>query len=538
MIPFLIILTLLFPFLYKYSFVITNQFTQIPIILSFMKPDYLSNDWYVLVNRTFGPRTIFAWYMAQTAKIFSLPLTFFLHYLLYIFIINLATYELTYLVFKRKFIALSTTVCILFGTTISLGGNMLVTQDFVAPQLPLALSLLAIVFLLQKNYLSSALLFSLASYFHPLIGFESAFLFFFIYLMIIILSKQSISKFVKKGLIPYLVLTSPAIYLYFSEGIKTQIDESTKIAILAYMRNPHHYLASSFSVSSYLSFFLLLILFVTFSYFLRNIISKPLSKFFSLSFAVVIFACFLGYITTEIIPFYQLAVLQPFRLTLYIYWIAAIIIFGGLFYLASVKKHLSPLLIIPIFLSNPDYFFSFSKIKFIATFVGLSIIVFYKLIPRQILLILLLIFFSLGRFHNKFNFSSYINFSSDETKVAIWAEKNTPTDSIFLVPPDFESFRLISNRAIVADWKSFPFQENAMLEWANRMCDLANKQNCIYKKMTYDDVVSGYHKHTRELFMELSKKYGFSYVVSDKEIAGLEKIYSNNFNIYLITNKK
>ncbi len=177
----LALLVLLFPFLYRYSFVITNQFSQIPIILSFMNPNYLSNDWYVYVNREFGPRTIFTWYLAQTAKIFSLPLTFFLHYFLYVFLITFATYRLTYQVFKRKYTALATTICILFGSTISLGGNILVTQDFAAPQIPLGLSLLAIVLLLEKKYLFSAVLFSLASYLHPLIGFESAFLFFLIF---------------------------------------------------------------------------------------------------------------------------------------------------------------------------------------------------------------------------------------------------------------------------------------------------------------------------------------------------------------------
>jgi hypothetical protein len=530
----LLILALVFPFLYKYSFVTTNQFTQIPIILSFMDRNYLINDWYVTVSKAFGPRTIFAWYMAQTAKISSLPITFFLHYLLYIFLIIMATYKLTYLVFKRKFIALATTVCVLFGTTISLGGNILVTQDFVAPQLPLALSLLAVVLLLEKKYLFSGFLFSLASYFHPLIGFESASLFFFIYLTVIILSKQSITEFVKKGLIPYLVLTSPAIYLYFSEGMKTQIDGPTKISILAFMRSPHHFLASSFSLYSYLSFFFLLILFVIFVYFLRNVISKPLSKFFSFSFIAIIFACFLGYITTEITPFYLIAVLQPFRLTLYMYWIAAVVIFGIIFYLSDKHRLFYLLLFIPIFLTNPDYFSSIGKVKLITIFIGLLIIIFYKVIPKKLFIIFLLVFFSLERFHDKFNFSSYVNIQTDETKIAEWVKFNTPSDAILLTPPEFEKFRLVANRAIVADWKALPFQEESLSEWAKRMCDIGNIKNCNYQKTKVNQIIAGYRTLSREDILNLANKYQFDYMISEVDYPSFNKIYRNRFRIYKI----
>ncbi len=530
----LALLVLLFPFLYRYSFVITNQFSQIPIILSFMNPNYLSNDWYVYVNREFGPRTIFTWYLAQTAKIFSLPLTFFLHYFLYVFLITFATYRLTYQVFKRKYTALATTICILFGSTISLGGNILVTQDFAAPQIPLGLSLLAIVLLLEKKYLFSAVLFSLASYLHPLIGFESAFLFFLIYSVLTISSKQQISIFIRRGLIPYLILTIPAIYLYFSTGLKTQIDNSIKIAVLAFMRNPHHYLASTFPLSSYLYFFLFLLLFAIFSYLLKKIITKKLNKFFFLSVAMIIFICFLGYITTEIIPVYRFVVLQPFRLTLYIYWITAIVVFGGMFYLVSEKKFSSFLLLIPIFLTNINFFSPFGKLKMILIIFGVSLVILYNLIPRKLFLFSLVLFFALSRFHYNFNFSSFYLYPSEVTKIAQWAKENTPEKAIFLVPPEFESFRLIANRAIVADWKAFPFQEKAMLEWAKRMCDIGNIKNCDFKNIKENQVSTGYRTLSEKDILNLASKYQFDYLISEVNYLSFNKIYSNRFHIYKI----
>jgi len=530
----LVILTIVFPFLYKYSFVTTNQFTQIPIILSFMDRNYLINDWYVTVNKAFGPRTIFAWYLAQIAKIFSLPLIFFLHYLLYIFLIIIATYRLTYLIFKRKYTALATTICIIFGTTISLGGNILITQDFSAPQLPLGLSLLAIVFLLEKKYLSSAFLFSLTSCLHPLIGFESAFIFFSIYFILTVFSKQKVSIIIKKGLMPYLLLTLPAIYLYFSNGLKTQIDNSIKIAILAFMRNPHHYLASVFPLSSYLYFLFSLVLLLIFSRLLKKIISKNLSKFFFLSVTVIVIFCFLGFITTEIIPFYEFVVLQPFRLTIYIYWVTAIVVFGGAFYLVSEKKFSPFLLLIPIFLTDINFFSSFSKLKTILVLLGVCVLIFYKLIPRKIFLLFLILFFTLSRFHYKFNFSSFYLYPSEITMVGQWVRENTPKEAVFLVPPEFESFRLVANRAIVADWKAFPFQEKAMLEWAERMCDIGNIKNCNYKNIKENQIIAGYRTLSREDILNLADKYKFDYMISEVDYPSFNKIYNNRFRVYKI----
>ncbi|EKE21501.1 MAG: hypothetical protein ACD_7C00210G0001 [uncultured bacterium] len=538
MILILIALTLTFPILYKYSFVITNQFSQIPLILSFMDKNYLINDWYVSVNRSFGPRTVFAWYMTQTAKMSSLPVTFLLHYLLYIFLVTLATYKLTFIVFKQKYISLTTTICILFGTTISLGGNILITQDFVAPQLPLGLSLLAIVFLLEKKYLLASIVFSVTSYLHPLIGFESALLFIFITMIGFYLSRKSIKQLTIYGLLPYLFFSLPAIILYLKEGTASSVSSLTKIAIHAFMRNPHHYIASSFPLSHYLQFFIMLTLFTTSLLILNKFIIRFIRNFFGVSILLILLICFMGFVGTEIFPFYPLVILQTFRLTLYIYWMAAIVVIGGIFFIAAKNSRFLPLIFIPVFLTNPSYFSSFNKVKILSTIIGFFLIVFYKKIPKYIFIFLLIIFFALGKYHDKFNFSSYYTHPTTEIEIANWTRNHTPLDSIFLIPPEFESFRLVANRAVVADWKSFPFQEKGMLEWANRMCNLANKQNCIYKKITYNNIASGYRENTKESLMELSKKYGFSYVISDKEIIGLEKIYGNKFNIYLIPNKK
>ena len=533
MVVILLTLVLLFPFLYKYSFVITNQFSQIPIILSFMDVNYLPNDWYVSVSRTFGPRTIFAWYMAQTAKIFTLPVTSFLHYLLYIFLIIYSSYKLAYLIFKNKFIALTTTIAILFGTSITLGGNMLVTADLSAPQLPLAITLLGIVWLIEGKYLSSTLLFTLASYFHPLIGFESTGLFFGAFFFANLLQKKTILLFIKRAILPYFLLTIPAIILYLKEFGNKSINAIDKINILAFMRNPHHYVASTFSFSSFIQFFILLFTFLIFLFlWKRKFFKNEIFRFILIITIVILLSSIGGFIATEVIRFYPLVVLQAFRLTIYLYWLAAIIIIGSSLSLAiKYKSKYSFLFLLPLFTANAQILKPTGKTDFLALLVAVFSIIFFQKVSKKYFIFALILFFSLLRFHYKFSFSSYISFPTEETTIALWAKKNTPTDALFLIPPEFEKFRLIAKRAVIADWKSFPFQEEAMFEWANRMCEIGNIQPCMYKNTSRESVIAGYRTHTQKSLTPLIYKHHFGYIVTNQPLP-LKKIYSDRFFIY------
>ena len=117
--------------------------------------------------------------MAFWAKFFGLPLTYFLNYIFYIFLISLATYKLTKLIFRNKYAAFLSTITILFSKSITLGGNILVTKDFSAPQLPLGLSLLGIVFLLENNVFWAVICLTISSYLHPLVGIVGTLIIFF-----------------------------------------------------------------------------------------------------------------------------------------------------------------------------------------------------------------------------------------------------------------------------------------------------------------------------------------------------------------------
>src|SRR3989344_8602373 len=166
----LLIISILFPFLYGYSFVITNQYTQIPIVLSYMNREYLLNDWYVGVSKDFGPRTFFALYTSLWGNLAGLPLTYILHYILSTFLILYATFRLNRFIFKNQIASLLSSITIIFSATYGIGGNLLITKDFPVTQLAIGLSLMGISLVIERKNLPAAVLFIISAYLHPLIG--------------------------------------------------------------------------------------------------------------------------------------------------------------------------------------------------------------------------------------------------------------------------------------------------------------------------------------------------------------------------------
>jgi hypothetical protein len=102
--------------------------------------------------------------------------------------------------------------------------------------------------------------------------------------------------------------------------------------------------------------------------------------------------------------------------------------------------------------------------------------------------------------------------SGDNIDVAGFAQSNTPADAIFLTPPNLGEFRYTAQRAIVVDFDAFPFQDQAMAEWQQRIIDCYGVSS-----LKGFDAVPAMRDHytalTSKDILQLQAKYGFSYVV-------------------------
>ena len=90
---------------------------------------------------------------------------------------------------------------------------------------------------------------------------------------------------------------------------------------------------------------------------------------------------------------------------------------------------------------------------------------------------------------------------ADDHALTIAARDTTDPDAVFLIPWDWQQWRVLANRAVVVDRKAFPFQERAMEEWYERYL-------AIYGPGAgYPDDV------TESELLELQRRYGFHYAV-------------------------
>jgi len=55
-----------------------------------------------------------------------------------------------------------------------------------------------------------------------------------------------------------------------------------------------------------------------------------------------------------------------------------------------------------------------------------------------------------------------------------WVKTETPVDAVFLVPPYMSWFRLLGERAVVADTKSPPLYPDEIVEWYRRLCAMVD----------------------------------------------------------------
>lgn len=99
-----------------------------------------------------------------------------------------------------------------------------------------------------------------------------------------------------------------------------------------------------------------------------------------------------------------------------------------------------------------------------------------------------------------------------EAEAARWARENTPPDALFLAPPEFGRFRLAARRGLVVDFKSFPWQDEDMLRWKERLDDCYGGTDGLgFDAARRMD--ARYHEIGEERILAVALKYGATYAV-------------------------
>lgn len=527
----LLLITCIFAGIYtllNYKFGYSDHIEQLPIIYKFLDATYLENDFFVNANSGYSPRFFYAKIITFFGNWFSVELIFLSLLLLSNILAIIITFKTAELLFKSKLIAFFAPIFLMFFTFPELGSiQKLLSISLVPSAIAFPLGFLAIYFTLKRKILWAILLCGFISIFHVLIGFELGLILLLVYFLTNFKADKfkDIKKYVGYGLLLILFLLVNLVP-YFSQT--STINSDDFINIVAHFRHPHHYIPSSFLTLKELmkTSFWLLVLVISFkklktdNHFLKSFIKNFLF--------VLVGLCFVGWFFVEVIPIKSVVTLQLFRLLNFGKWICILFLAHLVVNLISQFKSQKNLSIALLFFIS---IYGFYKADWILILLLLTTIVAILFNRKNIAFV----FCFLGLFgsvinlselksNQKVEFKSFLKLDEiprENQEIASFLQENTAKESVVLAPHNFGFLRMYAKRAIVVDYKAFPFQNDAILEWHQRITSIYGNNK--------DKFETTYQNISKEKIQRLQKKYNFNYVVLYKNTATtIPVLFENN----------
>ena len=566
--------------LWKYEYGGGDQVEQIPIILRAMDTNYLTKDFFTNAGSAFGPRYYYAHFVAWWSRIFSLTSVLFLFTLLYHISISLLSYKVARNLFRKSDLAgIWAAILVMTIRTVDTGS---VSEFYISGITPYAFTfpfiILAFYASLKNKPVIVALYAGIASLFHPLAGLGYGFIFLFSGFITEVSTRKITVKnfriFFTAGLV--LISFGVATIIPYLLTFEKSIPDNEFIGIIARFRHPHHYIPTYIlSPPAILKsiFFLLAATLAFFAWkkkffhpvYYRNIVIN------SFSIAAL---CLGGYFFTEVYPLRMFVTLQPFRFLDILKWLGLLLMAGTITQALHSKKQFivlltgilspvtagitfshgfiserfknkgitklnNPLLILPVIVIYLIYRGYYSNIYLYVLFSLLLLLLYYK--PKGFYAAILILGLIIATNHTKglspllhrtipfftkhFHLQAASPSLTEKEKEMVEKIKTlTPTNAILLVPPDMGHLRYTAQRAIVVDFKAFPFPDMAMREWQKRVFDCYGKPESSGFEAA-SEMKENYHKITREQRKILHEKYGCDYaVLYHKDKLSLEKI--------------
>ena len=460
--------------------------------------------------------------------------------------------------------------------TFWLGGSNTISSTFLEPSHLVMPLLLATLWAgLRQRPLAVVLAASLSALIHPLVGLEVGSLALGVVITCTLLTRLwprlSVCQPAPVGrlAVSALILAGAALFLLAPYFSLERIDVEWFIYIVAYLRHPHHYLPSTFGLLQYAQAVAFIIsagiagyLGARHSSSLRNLMPA-----LGVLVAALVVLSLGGYVFVELIPQRIWVTAQVYRLLFIIKWLGLILMsgwaarrvssFDGDQFSFSGWMLVGALMAAPAMIAAFCYEWLRHRISLklwarpVAILTGLAVVAglaingldlrVYLLFP---IFVLMAMFFSRWRFSWRF-FSAYglalavvllvlyqrvivlppaiayqvatpivtlDDLTGEQVDVATFARQHTPPDAVFLASPKFGEFRLLAERAIVVDFKSFPFQDAAMLEWYQRLLDCCGDAG--YQGWTAEKMMTiEYNRLDDEKLLHLQDIYGFNYAV-------------------------
>ncbi len=566
---------------------VSDQIEQLPLILRALDSNFLQNDFFTNEGINSVARHYYAIFISTLAGSERyLPLVFLLLTFLANISISVITFHFAQNIFNNNQMAgIFASALVMSVSTYKLGWLSVIYQKLMIPSsIAIPLILWAVSNGLRGNHLIGTVLCCIASIIHPLFGIEVGGLLLLTFIAFHIITKQEITRESRNEfLLSAILLTSFSLILIIPYFSQSKIDSNLFINIIAYFRHPHHYVPSSFGFLQYCYMVAFSCVAYLGYYRKRKTLKNSTSLNIVIMGSIVIFLCVGGYIFTELIPSRIWVIAQPFRLLFIFKWIGIILIAGSFvdkkigtstkaLYLVSLSnpiflgaavlsqsirewlirhqnrfsKFLNPFLILLIALFLFIYLPIPKTSVFLLSCFILLILAFNTLSTRLLLPILLIgsiLLIMTGIFHShlpylkksglitrisrnlEMDINSQLGQEGDE--IVEFVLYHTSSDSVFLTPPMWGQFRLLAKRAIVVDFKAFPFTDSAMLEWYKRITDCYGYPAVLGGGMIAE-LDRNYKELNDDILITLKEKYNISYAVLYKQSSTHFKVIFEN----------
>jgi hypothetical protein len=515
-----------------YVFPIGGNFPEVPPIEFMLNPELYKNDYYVQEMVKFNPRYYYYYIIYFLANLgLTIPFVHFIYQFLAFGSFVLACYAIINIYTNSKLSAAAMTFLCIAASFTDVGNTLIFSTKSVPSTFAMAFAIWGIYFSLRQKWVTGYLFFGLGCLLQLLVGLLPGLMMLPV-LIIESVKTRTFKNLIFSIALLALMASIVYLPMLLTGTTSTQtIDNADFVYIHAKVRNPHHILPSNWDIGNWFNFICFIIgglLCVKNSDSLGTETKINFYVIISTSF----FALLLNYIFVEIYPIAFIAKIQlartvpfaqliifiavsllvdrlyrdkqiaiglllliiltlPFRgiifiglsvwqsrkyvlsqrYTIFLWFCATVTLFFSLIYplTNSGEIIIDRIISIPIFFSILAFPFILEKtsastaIKQIVTHT-LALVTTVTLalgvagiLPKPILNI----------FETRVNINAVP--SDDLSKLALRFSRTTSQDTLVLIPPSVTSFQYFSKRAIVVNFKNFPFTEKGIKEWKNRM---------------------------------------------------------------------
>lgn len=480
---------------FGYNFGAGDQDELVPYLSSLLDHSLFASDWFVQAQAAeIGVRTYVVWLLAPFCHLASIPAVFFSVYLICWILIGSGAYRVARRLLSDR-VAAALAVFLTLGVLHkwTLGSNDLVYSMFVGEMIAWALALHALHQWLQRRDRNAAVLLGIATWFQLLAGL----------LLAGVLVLERIWDRVERrktdwegngGLIAlalFVVTALPAIIPIALQQLHARtLDAEQVFYILARFRNPFHHMFLSFGAKSIIRFAIMLVLGSGAFHFLRKRAAVSEGARLIRVASVILVACIVTAVFTEVWPVLLVAKFQAFKLTVVLKFLLIVVISGAL------------IIVLPDTVTRPfEPFLRPGRTRDVASILA-SVLVIVLAMTKPAFL--------------SPHIAADVHARSDLGRMESWIATHSENDAVFAVPPSNSTFRSNARRAIVIDYAAFPFDDADMITWFSRLLDVAPikpPSSGLGVKPVLDEA---YHGHTTADWMSLRSKYGIDFLLVDQ----------------------